>query len=216
MNDISLGRIFGFPLALQPSALFILALIVLMGAEDGAASMGRGLLFGLVVFGSVLVHELGHAFVGRAYKLGKIDITLHGFGGFTRFERPPGPKQGLLVTLAGPGSSLALGGVSFAGALALEPGMAELFAWNAARINLFWGAFNLLPMYPLDGGLITWHGLSLFTAREKALRWAARVGVLVAVGVGTLAVLSQEIFIGIIALMSLMRSVPLALEPPRR
>ena len=107
MNDISLGRIFGFPLSLQPSALFILALFVLLGADDGAVSMGRGVLLALVVFGSILVHELGHAFVPRLFGLGPISITLHGFGGFTRFDRSPDPKQGLFVTFAGPAASLA-------------------------------------------------------------------------------------------------------------
>ncbi|MFN7142970.1 MAG: site-2 protease family protein [Myxococcota bacterium] len=216
MNDISLGRIFGFPLALQPSALLILAIFVLMGARDGAASMGNGVLLALVVFGSILVHELGHAFVARAFKLGPIDITLHGFGGFTRFGRVPGPKQGILVTLAGPGASFLLGGAALLAVMFVDAGRIDHLLGTAASINLFWGVFNLLPMYPLDGGLVTWHGLSLFTAKDTAQKWAARIGVLVAVGVGTVAGLAGEIFIAIIAVMSLMRSVPLALEPARR
>lgn len=216
MNDISLGRIFGFPLSLQPSALFILALFVLLGAEDGAVSMGRGVVLALVVFGSILVHELGHAFVARFFKLGPISITLHGFGGFTRFDRAPDPKQGLFVTFAGPAASLALGVgalvAAFVGGDWTAAGglLSSDLVLRAATINLFWGAFNLLPMYPLDGGLLTWHGLSFFRPREVALRWAARVGVLVAVFVGTIAVLGGEIFIAIVAGLSLMQSAPLA------
>ncbi len=200
---------------MQPSALFILALFVLLGARNGAGSMGQGALFALMVFGSILVHELGHAFLGRANGLGHIDITLHGFGGFTRFERPPAPRQGLVVTFAGPAASLLLGVVALVASWFLGPGLPDLLATNAARINLFWGVFNLLPMYPLDGGLLTWHGLSLVIPRARALQWAARVGVLVAVAVGTYAVVFQEIFIGIIALMSLAQTVPLAIERER-
>lgn len=221
MNDFSLGRVFGFPLSVQPSALFILALFVLLGAEDGAASMGRGVLFALAVFASILVHELGHAFVARFYKLGPISITLHGFGGFTRFRRAPDPKQGLLVTLAGPGASLALGAgalvAAFVGGEWTAAGglVSDDLVWRAATLNVFWGLFNLLPMYPLDGGLITWHGLSFFRPREVALQWAARVGVLVAVFVGTMAVLAGQFFIAIVAGLSLVQSAPLAFERPR-
>lgn len=216
MNDMSLGRIFGFPVAVQPSALVILAIFVLMGAQNGASSMGYGVLLAGVVFGSILVHELGHAFVARAFKLGPIDITLHGFGGFTRFKRIPEPKQGLLVTLAGPAASFLLGALALAVTLSFDAGRFDQLIGTAASINLFWAVFNLLPMFPLDGGLITWHGLSLFTAKDIAWKWAARLGVLVAVGVGTIAVLAGEIFIGLIAVMSLMKSVPAALEPSRR
>ncbi len=210
MNDIQLGRIFGFPLTLQPSALAILALFVLMGAQGGAHSAYKSFLLVLVVFGSVLVHELGHAFVARAFGLGPIAITLHGFGGLTRFTHAPKPKQGIFVTLAGPVAGFLLGLVALVGTFFIDTPVVGGLLVTAASFNLFWSAFNLLPMYPLDGGMVTFHGLSLYKEPNVAMLWAARLGVLVAVGVGTAAVLLGQLFIGIIALMSLARSVPMA------
>lgn len=216
MNSIKLGRLFGFPITLDPSALAILALFVLLGAQNGPQSAYESLLRVLVVFASVMVHELGHAFVARAFGLGPIAITLHGFGGLTQFSRSPNPKQGIFVTLAGPFAGFALGLVALVGWMFVDAGLIASLLGMAATFNLFWSAFNLLPMYPLDGGSVTFHGLSMFKDANVAMLWTARLGVLVAVGVGTAAVLTEQIFIGIIALMSLARSVPLATATSRR
>lgn len=217
---MKLGRLFGFPVTLDPSALVILALFVLMGAQGGPQAAGYSFLVVLMIFASIMVHELGHAFAARAYGLGPIAITLHGFGGLTHFSEAPKPRQGILITLAGPFAGFALGLVAL-GALALSstlsvdaPMIGQLLL-TATTFNLFWSAFNLLPMYPLDGGSVTFHGLSLYKDAKVAMLWTARLGVLVAVAVGSIAVATQEIFIGLIALMSLARSVPLVMASSR-
>lgn len=210
MNSISLGRLFGFPVTLDPSALAILALMVLMGAQRGAHSAYYSFLLMLVIFGSVMVHELGHAFVARAYGLGPIAITLHGFGGLTSFSQAPKPRQGIWITLAGPFAGFALGIVALIGSLFIDTPVVGRLLVTATTFNLFWSAFNLLPMYPLDGGQVTFHGLSVYKAPQVAMMWTARLGVLVAVAVGSVAVITAEVFIGIIALMSLTRTIPLA------
>ncbi|MDP2312232.1 MAG: site-2 protease family protein [Pseudomonadota bacterium] len=211
MNDIQLGRLFGFPVTLQPSALAILAFFVLSGARNGAHSAYYSFMLTLVIFASIMVHELGHAFVARAYGLGPIAITLHGFGGLTRFTQAPQPKQGIFITLAGPIAGFLLGLLALVGTFFIQTPVVGSLLATATTFNLFWSAFNLLPMYPLDGGIVTYHGLSLWKRPEIALLWAARLGVLVAVGVGTAAAVRGEIFIGIIALMSLARSVPIVM-----
>ncbi|MDP2308188.1 MAG: hypothetical protein Q8P18_19365 [Pseudomonadota bacterium] len=216
MNSIKLGRLFGFPITLDPSALAILALMVLMGAQRGAHSAYYSFMLMLVVFGSVMVHELGHAFAARAYGLGPIAITLHGFGGLTQFSQSPKPRQGIFITLAGPFAGFALGLVALVGSLFIDTPVVGSLLVTATTFNLFWSAFNLLPMYPLDGGSVTFHGLSMYKDPRVAMLWTARLGVLVAVGVGTGAVLADEVFIGIIALMSLVRSVPLAMAGSAR
>ncbi|MES2640553.1 MAG: site-2 protease family protein [Myxococcota bacterium] len=215
MNSIKLGSLFGFPVTLDPSALAILALMVLLGAQGGAASAGYSFLLMLMVFGSVMVHELGHAFAARAYGLGPIAITLHGFGGLTRFTHAPKPRQGIFVTLAGPFAGFLLGLVALVASMFIDGPVIGRLLVTATTFNLFWSAFNLLPMYPLDGGSVTLHGLSLYKDPKVAMVWTARLGVLVAVGVGTAAVLTEQIFIGIIALLSLMRTVPLATSGSR-
>jgi Zn-dependent protease len=209
VNNFSFGHIFGFPVVIQPTALFVLALYMFMGGS-GVAGLAQGFLVAFVIFSSILVHELGHAFAARAFRLGSIDITLHGFGGYTRMSRPPSAKQGLLVTAAGPAASLLLGGLALGLAVALPPTPFDRLFTIGASINLFWGVFNLIPMYPLDGGQLTRHGLSLFTHPSRALTWAARVGVVMAFLVGAGAALNGQYFIVFIAFMSLAQSLPLA------
>lgn len=210
MTQISIGRILGFPTAVDPTALLLLGFYVL--SSNGAPL--EGVALAIIVFGSVLVHELGHALAGQAYRLGPISITLHGFGGFTSFSRSPSARQGILVTLAGPTAGLALGVVAFVASLAagaLLPGAAAGLLWKLAWFNLFWSVFNLLPMYPMDGGLVLFHALSLRIRSDRALLWAARVGVVMAVLVGAGAVLSGWTFLAILALFMLSSSVPLAM-----
>lgn len=208
---IPLGRIFGFPLSLDFTALVVLGLFVLGGASRGPSQAGFGLALAGLVFGSILVHELGHAFAARRFQLGEIDITLHGFGGLTRFKRAPGPKQGLLVTLAGPFAGLAAGVVALVATFFVTTGPAGWLLAEAARINLLWSVFNLLPMYPLDGGSVLFHTLSLGRRDPRdAMLWTARVGVVVAVGVGYVAWRLDYLFVVLVCVMSLFRSLPAA------
>lgn len=220
MNPIPLGRVFGFPTSVDPTALLLLAFYVFGGGGTGPEAMIRGGVLALIVFGSVLVHELGHAVMARGYRLGPIEIVLHGFGGFTRFSRNPTPRQGILLTLAGPGASLGLAVLAtiaglVAGAALPQSPMGPMLAL-AGTLNFFWAVFNVLPMYPLDGGLIVFHALSLRSRSQNALRTAARVGVVTGVAIGAIAVATHQVFLAIIVLMALMRSVPLAMGSPTR
>jgi Zn-dependent protease len=214
VNPLSLGRIFGFPTTVEPTVFLLLAYYVWSSGGSGQSALVSGLLFGAVVFGSVLVHELGHAFAARNYRLGPIAITLHGFGGLTRFSRSPTPWQGILLTLAGPCSGIALGLVVLGIKLAIGPALAGTPAAGVIAdllwVNLFWSFFNLLPLYPLDGGLILFHALSLRMPPRVAQMWAARVGVVLAVGLAGVAWATHEAFLAVLCLMLLSRSIPVA------
>ena len=184
----------------------MLALYTFSGASS-ASGIAFGLGFALILFGSVLVHELGHAIVARAFRLGPVEITLHGFGGLTRYRAGASAPRSLLITLAGPMAGLALGVFSL---VVLQFTYNPLIAM-VARFNLFWSLFNLLPMYPMDGGMALAHTLTLLKMHPSdALRWAARVGVLVAVIVGVIAAWSQQYFIILIAGLSLYQSFQIA------
>jgi stage IV sporulation protein FB len=107
-----------------------------------------------VVFVSILVHELGHAALGRSFGASPF-IRLHGFGGVTflpgaRFKR----SQNLIVSAAGPLAGLLLGLlVLLVRHVELDrPPMAHLAVTYALYINFVWTAINLLPISPLDGG----------------------------------------------------------------
>ncbi|MEW6305456.1 MAG: site-2 protease family protein [Verrucomicrobiota bacterium] len=134
---------------------------VLLGGGLNASTQRQWEFVGIwcaVVFVSILVHEMGHALVGRRYGATPM-IKLHGFGGATYL---PGAwftrKQNILVSAAGPAAGLALG---FAILLVRAAGVIpedsihvqRAFAY-ALYVNIFWSFFNLLPVQPMDGGQI--------------------------------------------------------------
>jgi len=108
-----------------------------------------------VIFVAVLVHELGHALVGRAFGA-QPRIVLHGFGGKTVAEgRPLSRGRSVLMTLAGPGAGFLLGALSLviernAGAQGLWRDILRQMQW----CTFGWGILNLMPVLPLDGGLV--------------------------------------------------------------
>jgi Zn-dependent protease len=212
VRPFQIARLFGIPITVEPSALLMLVLLVSLGGRDGPEGARYGLLLAAIVFGSVLVHELGHALAARLYRLGRISIVLQGMGGLTRFERPPTPGQGILVTLAGPMAGLALGvGALFAGLLP-----DARWAGTVAGFNLFWSIFNLVPMYPLDGGVIGFHALSHVMHPAAALRWTARGSIVAAVLVALVAWSYGEPVILVIAGMSVLQCWSLAMGPTTR
>src|SRR5277367_1442755 len=111
----------------------------------------------VIVFVSVLVHELGHALVSLAYHY-QPSIQLVGLGGLTR-PNAPGPipwHREVVLTAAGPLMGAALGGLC----LLIRSGVdgwevARYTLGLAASANFFWAVVNLLPVLPLDGGRIS-------------------------------------------------------------
>jgi Zn-dependent protease len=180
-GGFSLGRVLGFPLRLEFTALLVLAMLGLGSARSGPLALVGGLVYAAAVFGSILIHELGHALAARRAGVGVAEIVLHGFGGFARFTRAPNPQQGVGITLAGPGAGLVLGAVALVVTLALgivgaPDAMVELAA-QVTTINVFWSLFNLVPMYPMDGGLVLYHLLARRMPARHALAIAAKVGI---------------------------------------
>lgn len=178
--------------------------------DNSPQGLALGVLLALLIFGSVLVHELGHALVARRFHLYPIDITLNALGGYTRHGGSRTATQGVLVTLAGPGASFLLAVVFFGLAMVVPNGRLAGFCGAAASMNFGWTIFNLLPMYPLDGGQVVFHLLSYRIHKNRALKWAARLGVLTGAVIGGWAILNQEWWVVGIVVLSLARSVPLA------
>jgi Zn-dependent protease len=137
--------------------------------------------FVILLYASVLVHELSHCVVARAFKLAVRRILLYPLGGFSEIEQePPTPGKEFLVSVAGPLTSLALAGCGFALNVALNlGGIPRVLIDQLIFANLLVGIFNLLPGLPLDGGRILRSAVWKVTGRPGtatiAAAWAGRV-----------------------------------------
>jgi Zn-dependent protease/CBS domain-containing protein len=136
----------------------------------------------VLLFASVLVHELAHSFVAKARGLGARSITLFIFGGVSNLSGDARePSTEFLVAIVGPITSFVLAAISFGLANAITEPRAELVLSYLFFINLSLGIFNLIPGFPLDGGRVLRAVLWRLTGNvRKATEWAANVGKLVA------------------------------------
>ena len=140
-------RIFGFPVRVRAS---FLVLSVILGIGDGKP-IGLAIWM-VVVFVGILLHELGHALMGKAFGLSPA-IELGGMGGLTYWAkgRNVGAGKSLLISLAGPAVGITIGV-----AAKFIPAMPNPILHDLVRdivwVNLYWGVFNLFPILPLDGG----------------------------------------------------------------
>ena len=138
----------------------------------------------LLLFGSVLVHELAHSFVARARGLEAKSITLFIFGGVSNLGgESKDPATEFLVAVVGPLTSFAIAGVAFVVALLIGDPVWEIVVSYLAVVNLLLGAFNLIPGFPLDGGRvfrsIVW---KITNSLRRATEIASTVGQLVGYG----------------------------------
>jgi Zn-dependent protease len=139
--------------------------------------------FVLLLLLSVVLHEIGHLAVARAFGLPVRSITVTLLAGFTEITEPPQtPAREYAVAVCGPMVSLLLSGVAVAGAVALpDDSVGQLLLLGSAATNGTIGVLNLLPGLPLDGGRvlrsILWH---LGGDPERATRVSARAGMALA------------------------------------
>ncbi len=212
----SVARVSGIDVAIDRSWILIFLLITYslsarFGAEhpewEAVARWSAALLASVLFFVSIVLHELGHSLTARRFGVSVRSITLFLFGGIARLDsEPERPRDEILIAIAGPLTSVALGvGFLLLAALAPESGrLAELlhttFSW-LGTINLVLAAFNVLPGFPLDGGRVlrgvVW---ALSGSFERATRSAAAAGSLLAyslMALGALAALQGALLGGL-------------------
>lgn len=157
---VRIGRVLGVPVVLQRSWFLFAALVVLLygNALDDRGDNGyvAALVFVVLLLVSVLLHEVGHCVVARAFGLPVSSISVSFLAGITQIdEAPQTPAREYSVAVSGPMVSLLLGAVAAAGALlAPDDSTAELVLQLIAAANIVVAAFNLLPGLPLDGGRV--------------------------------------------------------------
>ena len=190
--SIKLGRILGIPVNIDVSWFVIFALIVYTLAVGYFPQANRhltpamnwlgGVIAALLLFGSVLLHELMHSVVAKRNGIGIAGITLFIFGGVSRMtDEPRTPEAELKMAIAGPATSIALAGAFYVAARLGGAAVFGVLGYEVvsylALINLILGIFNLIPGFPLDGGrvlrAILWGATNNL---EKATRYAAFSG----------------------------------------
>lgn len=163
---VALGRIMGIPISLDYSWFLIFALFTWMLAGSYYPAEFKhwpqwlywvsGTATVMLLFASVLLHELGHSYVALRYGISVRSITLFLFGGVAQIgAEPPSAKAEFLIAIAGPIVSLALA-VAFS---VIQPAIAAIEPlWGMAKylsyMNFALALFNLVPGFPLDGGRV--------------------------------------------------------------
>jgi len=184
-----IGSLLGIPLYIDSSWFLILAFVTLLNATDGeiqslaAQSFGLawliGLIMALLLFLSVLLHELGHSLMARSQGIEVNSITLFLFGGMASIDRESRtPQEALWVAIAGPAVSFLLFCLlSLASHLPYLNANLTYICEHLAIINLFLAVFNLIPGLPLDGGQIlkalVWQATG---DRWQGVHWASMSG----------------------------------------
>jgi Zn-dependent protease/CBS domain-containing protein len=183
-----IGRPFGVPVYVAPTWFVIAAVItVLFGPTFGELIPGLGnwqyvvaFAFALLLYLSVLVHELAHAVTALRFGLGVKRITIQFLGGVSEIDKPQTPRREFAVAAAGPLLSLVLGGLFWLVTLPLgTDGTPGKMVMLLAVSNLMVAGFNLLPGLPLDGGrmlrAVVWGVSGKPLKGTAAASWAGRV-----------------------------------------
>ncbi len=201
-GSIQLARIFGIRVGVDVTWFFVLFLVIFwlsgsfqdtLGGSDTTAYL-TAVASALLLFASIVVHELGHALAARRHGIDVAGITISPLGGFALMSRESRtPREELQVAAAGPLATLLIIVVSVLAGFAIAGPHrfveAALLASGAhvtpvlltigflVTMNLIVLVFNLIPAYPLDGGRIV-RGLvwQLTGDRSRGTRAAARLG----------------------------------------
>ncbi len=172
-----MGRPFGIPVYVSPSWLIIAAIITVLyqPVVDRTLALGPvsylvAFVFAVLLYVSVLIHELAHSVVARMYRLPVRRIVLYMLGGVSEIEREaPTPGREFWIAFSGPLLSLALAGLGFLSYTLVDPyTIAGVLIWQLWVANLLVGVFNLLPGLPLDGGRLIRAAVWWLTRRPTA------------------------------------------------
>jgi Zn-dependent protease len=196
--SFKIGNAFGIPVRIHVTFLLLVYVLFLFsGALEVVGLIG-------LVFGCVLLHELGHSLVARGFGLRVADITLWPLGGMARMsEIPENSRIEGLIAIAGPAVNFALAGlavlaIAAAAAFGLDSETTtQRLLWFFLGVNVVQGGFNLLPAFPMDGGRL----LRALLGRKRD--WLSATEIAVRVG-RTLAVL---LFVGSVGFLLFNRSL---------
>ncbi|PAV10706.1 hypothetical protein ASJ81_12890 [Methanosarcina spelaei] len=194
-SSVKIGSVMGIPIRLHITFLLILPIFAYAfainpqpfgfeGVEPSITRYSLSVLTAILLFASILVHELAHSYLAMRYGVKIENITLFLFGGVSAMEKiPREPGQEAKMASAGPLTSLVIGLIClliYGNLISPNPVLSQnpvyLVIWILGIMNFILGIFNLLPAFPMDGGRV----LRAFYAKRmsyvKATQSAAAVG----------------------------------------
>lgn len=158
-----LGTVAGIDVTVASSWFIVVGLLAVLMAprmqqelpEIGAGAYLAGVVFAILLYGSILLHEISHALAARGFGMPVTVIHLHFLGGATEIEgEATTPWREFSIAVVGPLTSLAVGGVSLLVIQVIEGGVTGYVVKALAIANLAVGVLNLVPGLPLDGGRV--------------------------------------------------------------
>lgn len=202
--SIALFRVFGIRLEVHATFVLLLAYAGWLGASNGGATgVATSVSTVILMFGVVVLHELGHALAASRYGIHASRILLLPIGGMAEFDSiPRQPRREILIALAGPTVNFLLAGlIALAFGWSNSPSAASTpTSWaevpdSLLAVNLIMGTFNLLPAFPMDGGRVLRALIGLRLDYLAATRWAARIGQAISLTIAVV-VVSYELAAG--------------------
>jgi Zn-dependent protease/CBS domain-containing protein len=185
-HGIIIARPFGIPVFISPYWFVIAGVFIFIYANDLASTLHGSTryfvaaAFVVLLYASVLAHELSHSVVARGFGLPVRRILLYPLGGFSEIERePPTPGREFLVSAAGPALSLVLAAAGYGLSQVVTQGISGTLVSQFVVANIVVGVFNLLPGLPLDGGrmlrAVIWKVTGRPSTSTIIAAWAGRV-----------------------------------------
>jgi Zn-dependent protease len=204
-GSLKLFTVAGTTVRVHPTFWLLIAWIgALHWISGGPGEAVRGVVFVLVLFACVVLHEFGHIFAARRYGIRTPDVTLLPIGGVASLERmPERPAHEVVVAFAGPAVNLAivLVLVGLFGA-SLDPEHLTRLEENepnlidrVAMANVALFVFNLIPAFPMDGGRVLRALLAIPLGYTRATQVAAVIGQVLALGLGFLGLFGNPLLI---------------------
>jgi Zn-dependent protease/CBS domain-containing protein len=179
-QGIIVARPFGIPVYVSPYWFIIAGVFIVIYANDlsttlsGSSRYVVAAAFVILLYVSVLVHELSHSVVARSFGLPVRRILLYPLGGISEIEREaPTPGREFAVAAAGPALSLVLGAIGWGLAQLAPDGVTGVLIRQLMFANIIVGVFNLLPGLPLDGGRMLRAVIWKFTKKPASATIAA-------------------------------------------
>jgi len=206
--SLKIGSIIGIPVKVHITFFLLLLLIFFAGTQIIGTGGLSGVIFVILIFASVVFHELSHAIVARHYGLNVQDITLLPIGGVARMTGlPERPIQEVVIAIAGPIASFFLAfclwfaiGIFGTEVTVMDLSVRGSLLAQLTAVNFVLGVFNLLPAFPMDGGRVLRGLLALYLTPFTATRIAVGVGQGLAIALFFLGIFTMNFFMILIAL----------------